>query len=267
MDFVRYAEELVRGRDRRSAGLVVVEQVESTITLGRRLIEEYTREGALPPNADLVAWEQVRGRGRQGRSWSSAPGSGIFATLIRGRLGRDSLQHLPLRIGVALCDAVNRHLEGRCCLKWPNDLLVGERKLGGLLIEVVTRERDRPRAAVSFGVNYGDDLSLRGQERATSILREASKPLAMAALALELLRAVDDELDHGDVDTVVDRYVERTLHRPGDPMVCRIDGAKDLRGHFLGFDERGFLRLDVDGQERVVASGEICNPGRFAIDP
>lgn len=266
MNFASFSQALVRDRPRASGGLIALEQVDSTQLLARRIVEEYAREGALAPATDIVAWCQLAGRGRHGRTWSSPAGCGIYVTLIRSRPGADWLQTLPLRTAVALCRALNALLADRCRVKWPNDLLVGRRKLGGILIDAVTEGRRGSVATISFGVNHGGDPAALGEARATSLCREMSGADAgevppLPRLALELIRALDAELDQAaSAAEIAGRYQELSAHRPGDELRCRLAGEV-LVGEFRGFDERGFLRLGVVGEELLVSAGEILNDG------
>jgi biotin-[acetyl-CoA-carboxylase] ligase BirA-like protein len=261
MDFVSFAEQLVRHRPRRTGGLIVVEKVDSTQHLGRRLIEEYSRDGSLCPSSDLFAWRQSAGRGRQGRSWSSPPGQGVYGTLIRCVGSSDGVQTLPLRIATAACTAVNRYLDGSCRLKWPNDLLVGQGKLGGILIEAISQDGQETIAAIGIGVNYGGELAAFGEPGATSLLHETDSVPALAAFALELVEAIDDELDRvASTAEIVERYGQLSSHKTGETMRVRID--EDLvEGRFLGFDDNAFLRLEVDGKERHLSTGEVLAGG------
>jgi biotin-(acetyl-CoA carboxylase) ligase len=137
VDFERYVAELERGRasggaaGRRGAGawpgpdnLVVVARTVSTNLLARAVAVEYESEGLDLAPMLVVAFEQSGGRGRQGRSWSSPRGLGVYATLARLYAAAELLPALPLLVGVGLCRALAPHLPHGCRLKWPNDLLV-----------------------------------------------------------------------------------------------------------------------------------------------
>lgn len=261
MDFVSFAEQLLRLRTRRIAGLVVVEQVDSTQHLGRRIVDEYEREGAKAPDADILAWCQTAGRGRQGRLWSSPPGHGVYATLIRCVPQRNGLQTLPLRAAVAACGLANRYLDGRCRLKWPNDLLVGKAKLGGILIEAVSHGDETTVAAIGLGFNYGGDLATFGEARATSLVHEAPAVPSLPEIATALVEAVDSELRHdGSPAETVARYEELSCHETGETIRVQTDETL-FEGRFLGFDDHAFLRLEVSGEERRVSTGEILGCG------
>ena len=271
MSFATFSDELLRNHPRRCGGLIALEQVDSTLLLGHRIVDEYAREGAIAPDADILAWQQSAGQGRQGHSWSSPPGGGVYATLIRAQPEPQCLQMLPLRAAVALCEALNRWLGGRCRLKWPNDLLVGESKLGGILIEAITQEGLGSVAAISFGVNHTADLAAIGEPQATSLVREmaasgnpageAPAVPSLAAMALGLIAALDAELERdAPASEVLEHYQRLSTYKPGDFLRCRIDNHL-LEGLFLGFDEHGFLRLEVGGDERLLSTGEILAGG------
>ncbi len=240
----------------------------STHLLGRRIANEYSQESAQPPKTDLLAWQQSAGHGREGRPWSSPPG-GVYATLVRSLAADTGLQTLPLLVATALCEALNAELAGRCRLKWPNDLLVGGRKLGGILIDVTSRGAVPSEAmltsppsggaaglaVISFGVNHGD----LNQAGVTSLEREAPGRTLLTEVAVRLVEAVDSALERDPpAADVVDSYTRFSLHRPGDSLRCRVLG-EEIEGVFQGFDRNGFLRLLVGGEERLLTAGEIAD--------
>lgn len=239
--------------------LVLLESVESTNLLARRIAEDYWREGLEPPPATLVALEQTGGRGRLGRVWASPRGAGVYATLLVALPARGPLALLPLSVGVALARTLNGHLGGsRCRLKWPNDLLVDGRKIGGILIEAQSGDEGRSLAIVGFGVNHA---VLRGEvalpREATSLGRESDDPPSLESFTGELLVAVTEEIESlSEPEGLVERYRELSIHEPGDRLRCRV-GEEEVVGTFRGFDERGFLRLDEGGRERMITAGEV----------
>ena len=238
----------------RIANVIVAERVDSTNTLARRLVDEVGGGGGAVPEVIIVALEQTAGRGRQGRDWVSRRGLGVYVTLIMA-VGEAGLQTLPLLVGIGLARALRR-LGCAVRLKWPNDLQVDGRKLGGILIESISRA-DSTVAIVGFGVNHGHQRGELPTAAATS-LRQLLAPLPpLPAVIAELVDGVLAETARGgDLEYTLGAYRELSVHRPGDPLRCRV-AHEDLQGVFLGFDQRGFLRLAVDGGERRVASGEI----------
>jgi len=106
-----------------------------------------------PSGTLIVADEQTAGRGRHGRRWTSAPGAGLWLTLIeRPRDGR-AIDVLSLRCGLYAAEALDALAGDRVGVKWPNDLYVGERKLAGILIETRWRGTAPDWVAIGFGLN------------------------------------------------------------------------------------------------------------------
>ena len=208
------------------------------------------------PVLAIVAREQTAGRGRQGRNWVSDSDVGIYVTIVRPVATGSCLQTLPQLVGVGLARSL-RDLGCEVGLKWPNDLQVEGKKLGGVLIETLTRPDEGVAAIIGFVINHGhrdDQLPTR----ASTSLRLQMDPLPdLSTVVAEVLRGVEAELSHlGDIPYARERYEELSIHDRGEQLRCTM-GGRQIEGTFLGFDERGFLRLDVSGRERILASGEV----------
>jgi len=236
------------------ANVVQVRTVDSTNLLARRILDARKGDGACPKMA-IVAWEQTAGRGRQGRSWVSTGGMGIYVTVVRPVLAAE-LQTLPLLVPVGLARAI-RALGCRVGRKWPNDLLVAGKKLGGILIETVGGAAGEVVAIIGFGINHGQSSSELPLATATSLRHELGKPPNIATVSAFLLRELDRELEHlGDTEYARDAYEKLSVHSLGDHLSCRI-GGRGIEGTFLGFDVHGFLRLDVGGTEQILPAAEV----------
>ncbi len=258
--FTLYLRE-IEGRRPVGAGpenLVVLERVESTNRLARSIVTEYENEAQHLHPLLILAFEQSGGRGRHGRSWTSPAGLGVYATRVLSVDDPEVLQTLPLLVGVGLCRALGRHLAGACRLKWPNDLLVEGRKIGGILIEASIQPGEGGSAVIGFGINHGhraEDLPPTG----TSLRLEGSG-VSLAELTWDLIAAVEEELAHlGDTAYAVAGYRELSVHQPGERIACRV-GAEVIEGTFQGFDEHGRLRLESGGREVLIAAGEVLGP-------
>ena len=266
--FHRYLREIWRLRATRPGlpeNLVVVEQVDSTNRLARRIASEYEEEGRGARPLLVLAMEQLGGRGRRGRSWSSPHGKGVYATRVVSVADPQVLQTLPLLVGAGLARVLSEVLPGTCRLKWPNDLLMDgseRRKIGGILIEAIIRP-GRPgeggTAMVGFGVNVSHEGHEAGDlpEGATSYRMEGGDGLSLPELTWALVAGVEEELAHlGEGDYAVARYREHSIHREGERIVCRV-GDETLEGTFTGFDEQGHLCLRKDGEELRISAGEV----------
>lgn len=263
--FTRYLAELDRARPeggRPPENLVVVRSVSSTNQLARDIVADYEREAQDLHPLLILALEQTGGRGRHGRVWTSPAGKGVYATRVLSTRDPELLQTLPMLVGLGLCRALSRHLPVPCRLKWPNDLVVetpdGRRKIGGILIEALIHPGEGAAAIIGFGVNHSHatgDLPEAGTS--ARLLGGAGAERSLQELTWDLITGLERELEHlEDLTYAVAGYRELSVHQPGDAISCRV-GAEVVEGMFLGFDERGRLRLQKGGEEILVASGEV----------
>jgi BirA family biotin operon repressor/biotin-[acetyl-CoA-carboxylase] ligase len=128
--------------------VVRLEEVGSTLDVAHQLAAAGADPGTL-----IVADAQTAGRGRMGRSWRSERGAGIWLTLIERPRDPSGLEVLSLRVGLALAPVLDAFALEPVRLKWPNDLYLGVRKLGGVLIEARWREQSLEWLAIGIGIN------------------------------------------------------------------------------------------------------------------
>ena len=205
----------------------------------------------------IVALEQSRGKGRLGKKWSS-PAGGIYVSIVLPDYPTADLYSLPALTGVGLCKGLDTLVSSPCKLKWPNDLLVGKRKIGGILIETTARSANNCHVVIGFGVNY-QKAPEHSTYPATSIVLESVDPPTLPEATRTLVLAVSDELRRSsDLAYAVNAVHQYSAHQIGDEMTCRTsDGT--VFGSFLGFDSRGFLRLKAGGSEQIVSGAEVVS--------
>jgi BirA family biotin operon repressor/biotin-[acetyl-CoA-carboxylase] ligase len=207
----------------------------------------------------VLADSQSGGRGREGRSWASPPGGLYLSILLRPRFAHASV--LPLAAGVAVAEAVGEH-GAQVALKWPNDVLLGGRKLAGILAESASGAGGLDWVALGIGVNAAVDVAglpegLR--ESAASLASAGGAPdvAALAASVLCRLRVWYDALAASPA-AIVAAWRRRAVPWWGEDVELRT-GAESLRGRLLDVDEDGALRLQLaDGSARRVVSGEVA---------
>jgi len=229
-------------------------EIDST---NRWLLDE-ARAGA-PAGLVAVADHQTAGRGRRGRAWTAAPGSALLVSvLVRPELAVDRLHVLTMAVALALADAVHEVSSVQADVKWPNDLIVGDRKLAGLLAEADVSATGEVRAVV---IGAGCNIEWEGvpadlSESATAIRRETDAPV-------DRWRLLDALLDHlaarlVDLDEVPADYRARlaTLGRR-----VRVDlGETAIEGNASDVDDHGRLIVELDGGERMtVAVGDVVH--------
>lgn len=198
-----------------------------------------------------MALEQQAGKGRQGRTWLSAPGNFFGSTLVQ--LGREDppAQSLSLAAGLALVEAIDAALPGQpVMLKWPNDAMLQDRKLAGILLE-----RSGDRVAVGFGVNLASAPALPDREGASlggKLVPQAFAPLLAGSFArlLELWRQSEPVL-------LGQAWLARA-HPVGTPIKVHSGSDEYVDGRFDGIEPDGALRLRRDdGQIDLIRAGDV----------
>lgn len=166
--------------------VVATTHVDSTMDAAHALAADGAPAGTL-----VLAEEQVRGRGRSGKAWLSAPRAGVWMTLIERPRNGDALEVLSLRVGLALAPALERWVPRAIQLKWPNDLLVDGRKLAGVLIEARWRDARPDWVCIGVGINLAGPASAAtapGDVAAFAAL-SAADPVEVLSECLPALRA------------------------------------------------------------------------------
>lgn len=244
----------------------VFEEVESTNTL----LKGMGRQGA-PAGTVLIADRQTGGRGRLGRTFHSPGGVGIyFSVLLRPNCPADQLMHLTCAVAVAMCDAVEVTAGIRPQVKWINDLVLGKKKLGGILTELtfdsVTRNVDF--AVVGVGINClqkREDFDPSIQDIATSLQMASGKYIDRNLLAAEMIRAMHrlSLVLHTEKDTLMDRYKADCMTLGKEIQVIRGDAIRSATA--VDLDDAGALivRYRDDGSIAPVSSGEVSVRGMY----
>ncbi len=271
------------------ARLDVVDRVGST----NAVLLAAAAQGA-PDGAVLVAERQDAGRGRLGREWVTLPGAGIaVSVLLRpAEVSPDRFGWLPLLTGLAAHDAVRAAVPARTCLKWPNDLLVGEgqRKAGGILAEA-SAGADGTAVVLGVGLNVAGDpddlppgatslaeaVGAGAPPRSAGDERAAPPSRAPGPAQAEGVAAPDR---HALLVALLTRLAERLAAwraAAGDPGGLRADyraacaslgaevrvelpGGLTVTGMAEDVDRDGrLLLLGADGQRRAIAAGDVVH--------
>ena len=235
--------------------------IEAVASTGSTNADLMARIGHMTMPIALVADHQTAGRGRAGRCWhSSADASLTFSLAWRFGLSVQALSGLSLVVGVALADALAQ-TGAAVQLKWPNDLLIDQKKLGGVLIETSADPRD----ASSLWAVIGVGINLQSSVQAAS---DIGQPIASLALPIDADRNVLLALilDHLCANLVqfeqcgFAQFVPRwdRLHAHRDFAVSIIDRGVVLHtGIARGVDAQGCLLLDTSTGMRAIAAGDV----------
>jgi BirA family biotin operon repressor/biotin-[acetyl-CoA-carboxylase] ligase len=215
----------------------------------------------MPHGTTVVADAQTRGRGRAGRAWRTAPGRGLALSVLLGA-GCGPHGALPLAAGLALARALDG-LGARAELKWPNDLLLGGRKVAGILSEGrrSTPESERTDAfVVGAGVNVleepADLAALAGEATSLAIEGLTASREEVAAGFLNALEPLWSEIEEGSPGAVIAAWRERASFW-GRTVRVRTP-AGEVTGVARGLDPRGALVVErAGGGEIAVLAGDL----------
>jgi BirA family biotin operon repressor/biotin-[acetyl-CoA-carboxylase] ligase len=209
----------------------------------------YARAGASHGTL-VIAERQEAGRGREGRTWASPSGGLYFSAVMRPPLPLADVPPITLAIGIAVCDAA-RAFGADAALKWPNDVLIGDKKLAGVLVETQSQGGRLDSVIVGIGVNLG---SVPEAVASRAIALAVDRETFISELVTQLERWVDRYVACG-LDSIIPSWQQRMA--PGLSARAMIDGAA-LSGELAGIDLDGSLLLrDDTGRVHRVRSGDV----------
>jgi len=246
--------------------LLCFDELDSTNTYAKQIALSGAPDGTV-----VVANCQTAGRGRMDRSFQSPKDKGIYLTaLLRPDLPPERLAPVTALAGVAACRAVERVCGIRPGLKWPNDPVLGNRKLCGILTELALEaETGRVQNLVlGIGVNVLQtpaDFPPEVAEMATSLAMELGRPVSRPALAAALIEELDElyaALKAGDLSGYLAAYRRDCVNLGKTVQIIGPAGRKTVDA--IGIDgEFGLIVRHPDGAEETVRSGEVSVRGLY----
>ena len=234
-------------------------EVDSTNLVAKKLANEGAAEGTI-----VIAGRQRRGKGSRGKKWIS-PSGGVWMTIIlRPDVEPNKAPQLTLVTGVAVAETLIQELGLDVEIKWPNDILIDNKKVSGILTEVKTNIVGVEYVLVGIGIDLNIDIPPELSDTATSLQAELEKEIMGAELIQKFLKKFEDNYNEfkagnfpyilnkwRNLSGTVGKYVE--LHRKGGV----------IRGEAVGISKNGRLVLEMDnGTLKKVISGECIHINR-----
>ncbi|MBV9495137.1 MAG: biotin--[acetyl-CoA-carboxylase] ligase [Acidobacteria bacterium] len=235
--------------------LAVIPRVSSTNLVARLVVNECIENELSLPQAMIVAREQTAGRGRNERSWSSPAGKGIYATTLLTKPVSD-LALVPLEMANIVASYLREVFAIDARIKWPNDVLVGGKKIAGILIEARIQE-ERAYLLIGTGVNVEPVVDER-RPNATSIRETAKHPFHdIDQATTAFVEHVDARLALPlDRERVLEEWRSLAVHQPGDRITCVI-GERTFSGGWIGIDGHGRALLRHGEAVTTVSAGDL----------
>lgn len=253
-------EEISRGLNTYIIGQSILYQkgVTSTQDVAEEMAKGGGEEGLV-----VIAEEQTKGRGRQGRRWNSPAREGVYLSiLLRPKTIPSQILQIPLITGVAVAKAIKKVTPLQPRLKWPNDIMLGEKKVGGVLTEM-RAERDRINHVIlGIGVNVNTPKLLLPESiraTATSLAEECGEYVSRITLVQTLLaelEALYSQFLVSGFSRIREEW--KALNNTLSSRVRVSSGEEEIEGEALDIDQNGFLVIrDKKGDIKRIISGDV----------
>lgn len=233
---------------------LIFDSIDSTNAQALRAVSE----GQVAPFI-VLAERQTAGRGRRGRTWISPFAENLYYSLVlRIEGGMRQLEGLSLVVGLAVMRTLHAYGVSGAGLKWPNDVLVNNQKIAGILLELVGDPADVCHVVMGVGINVNMQSSTEVDQQWTSIRREAGVAVdrnQLVALLNQNLQA--DLVRHRQSGFSVFQDEWERAHLWQGRAVSLIAGSNQVDGVVRGIDRQGALRLEVNGVEKSFSGGEL----------
>ena len=201
----------------------------------------------------LIALRQDGGKGRHGRVWETIEGNFLGSTLVQLRPDDPPAPALTLAAGLALIEAVEMEAPGApLALKWPNDLMLGDAKLAGILLE-----RSGDKVVVGFGVNLAGAPAIAGRKTAALAPIKETAPQAFAPLLAGKFAQLLSAWRSADPAQFAQAWLARA-HPVGTQLEVHSGPGERVRGRFDGIEADGAMRLKrADGMVDIIRAGDV----------
>lgn len=234
--------------------VLVFDSIDSTNAEALRSIER----GMAAPFL-VLAERQTAGRGRRGRTWVSPFAENVYYSLVlRIEGGMRQLEGLSLVVGLAVMRTLQESGISGAGLKWPNDVLVGQKKIAGILLELVGDPADVCHVVLGVGINVNMQMTEEVDQQWTSVRLETGKAfdrnLLVARLG-DMLQAYLSRHQESGFAAIQAEWEQNHLWQ--GRAVSLIAGVNRIDGVVMGIDRQGALRLKVGDVEKVFSGGEL----------
>ena len=197
----------------------------------------------------IIADQQTAGRGRRGNNWISNPGESITCSIIIKDEDDSLVKKLPLISGIAIINGIKQLTKLDCNLKWPNDILLDSKKIGGILIE-----KKDGYFIIGLGLNVNESELDKSIENSTSIRIELGRTVQREPLLAFIINHFETLLGN-NLSSIINEWESLCLHM--DRMVKFHQSNQLMSVTFLGLNENGEANIQTDDGKKIINSGII----------
>ncbi len=206
----------------------------------------------------ILAEIQTAGRGRLSRSWNSPPGGIWMSLILKPEIPLAEAYRINMAVSVALARAIYGLYGLKADIKWPNDLLINDRKLCGILMEISAEVDRLDFALIGIGLNANVDVSGFPEDwRATSLSKELGHNVSRTELVQRILQEIEEAYDKMGSDEIYEEWRNRsaTLGR----YVRITSPSGDLEGEVVALSKDGALYLETDKGTKCILAGDCIH--------
>ena len=212
-----------------------------------------SRASSSPSGSVILAEIQTAGRGRLSRPWASPPGGIWMSLILKPMMPLSQVYRINMAVSVALCRVLSTQLGLDAGIKWPNDLLIGQLKICGILMEVGAQVDRLDYAVVGIGLNANNDVSqLPAEWRSTTLAAQLGHEIDRCDLISRILQEIEMAFENMESKEIFEEWRRRsiTLNR----QVLITSAAGDRVGRAIDLAEDGALILEIgEKRERILA--------------
>ena len=242
--------------------IVVLDTTDST----NNNLKKLARNGAVDGTV-VVAREQTSGKGRLGRSWISNKDENLtFSVLLRPNISPMEVSAITPIAGLAVCKAINETFQINCKIKWPNDIIAGNKKLVGILTEMSAEMDAVDFIVIGIGINldqaeFDDEI----KHKATSVFLETNKKIDKNKFLANVLKYIEDEFASCNYRFTEQNIMEyKNLCATINKQVGFYKNGEQKTGTAVDINSKGELVVRLDDQSlHIVNSGEVTIQGIY----
>jgi len=200
----------------------------------------------------IITKNQTSGKGRRSDRWFSTPNKSLTFSIIVNQKKIKNKNLLPIITAVAIIKAINKISKIQCSIKWPNDIMLNNQKIGGILIE---KKNDYMIVGVGINVNEEmDDLNTKIKNISTSLRINSAPLIQLEALLAYILNELE-KCCYEDKTNLIDEWLNLCYHI--DKEIKFYENHKVIKGIFKGINANGQGIININNQTAVISSGMI----------
>ena len=221
-------------------------RLDSTNTEAWELVEENNNHGTI-----VITENQTNGKGQKNKTWEMVPGKSlVFSLILSKNYPIDHSGLICLSVSLALIESLNkRGLDAQ--LKWPNDLLIDGKKIGGILCETKIEKNDIKNMVIGVGVNVNESIAEHDesiQKNLTTMFEVSKHPHQRELIVAEFINSFELMLNKlsTEPNQIIEEWLDKCMHL--NEKILFLQNEKILEGVFCGLDNNGFAKIEIDNK-------------------